>query len=619
MTLGALGALTWLALPAFAASHPPGVSYPLTPAAIQPSGLAHPLPSSRRYVMVWKDQLADATQSISDAQKDFIVTHYVGSQKLFKRQIDDYRTRNPNFLLLVYHLAYGLNGSDQANPVGNITGPDAYGQEDDDAFTPYVADHSLTRESAYQHTSAPGSSSNRVAYPDPYWLMDLASDEWRSYVYDTLVDWQGYASDKADGVFLDVAFFPWYGYTPDGWWTEPAGGSSRTALRDFWNPLAKSYYQGMRDAFASSGAHPRYLVIPNTDALIDGTDEPEFLEGSDGVFTENWQSVLSGPGDWNLSARRIVKYATSAGKVWMTDITEAGTDLTSAERELLIGSYLLLRNGTSYVMFGNSDITWYPEYELDLGAYDEEPPQDLEALRVAGDGGSRGGLYQRKHASGLVLVNSSDETLTTTLPKELRRATFSGGGAVDASGKLPAFSLDYDMVVPAGEFALDGRSVAVLRDPEGAPAPGEEPGGSLGEAGASGASSGGGTTAGGSSGGSAANGAGGTAGRGGGAGRSAMGGATSGGVGGAAGGIGTSGGTPGAAGAAAGSDARAGAAGATGAAGGGDKDESGCGCRTVPGGSGPGSGRGSRTSVALFALVFAGALRRRRQRGTQSA
>ena len=60
---------------AYADSHPKGVAYPLKPADIQPSGLAQPLPSTRRYVLIWKDQLADAVQTISAAQKAFIVTH----------------------------------------------------------------------------------------------------------------------------------------------------------------------------------------------------------------------------------------------------------------------------------------------------------------------------------------------------------------------------------------------------------------------------------------------------------------------------------------------------------------------------------------------------------------
>src|SRR5882672_8816602 len=120
------GAFLTVPATALAASHPPGVAYPLKPAVLQPSGLAQPLPSTRRYVLVWKDQLADAVQTISAAQKDFIVTHYVGTQKLFAHQIDEYRQKNPNFLMLTYHLAYGLNGADQPNPVSNIIGPEKY-------------------------------------------------------------------------------------------------------------------------------------------------------------------------------------------------------------------------------------------------------------------------------------------------------------------------------------------------------------------------------------------------------------------------------------------------------------------------------------------------------------
>jgi hypothetical protein len=486
--LGACGALVTVTATGLAASHPPGVAYPLKPAALQPSGLAQPLPSTRRYVLVWKDQLADAVQTISAAQKDFIVTHYVGTQKLFAHQIDEFRTKNPGFLMLVYHLAYGLNGADQTNPVSNIVGAEKYAQEDTEVFTPYVAAKSIDREKAYQHTASPGTASNRVSYPDPYWLMDVASSEWRSYLFDTLVAWQGYPSAKATGVFLDVAFPPWYNYQPDMWWAGVApGGGSRTSLRDFWNPRALAYYEAMRAAFAPNANHPRYLVIPNTDALIDGTDEPAFLDGTDGVFTENWQGILGSPGDERLSLGRILKYATSKGKVWMADVTKAGTDLTQSEREQLIGAYLLVRNGTSYIMLGNSDTTWFPEYELDLGAYGDEPPADLEDLRVAGSGGASGGLYLRKYASGLVLVNTSGAALSYALGTVMKRATFSGGGAVAADGTLPSFSLTYDADVAAGMLSVAAHSAAFLRDPRGAPPPGEEPGGSDADGGVGGA------------------------------------------------------------------------------------------------------------------------------------
>ena len=461
---------------AFADSHPKGVPYPLRPAAIQPSGLAQPLPSTRRYVLIWKDQLADAVQTISQAQKAFIVTHYVGTQKVFQSQIDEYRAMNPNFLVLVYHLAYGLNGADQTNPVSNIIGPNTYGQEDTNVFTPYVSAHSLTRENAYQHTVATGGTSgNRVSYPDPFWLMDVQSSEWMQYMSDTMTTWaKTFATTQSTGFFFDVGFHPWYNYSPATWWSTLAGGTSHTQLATWWNPIAKAYFNALRSAFAATADHARYLVIPNPDALVD--EEPEFLDGTDGVFTENWQTITGG-GDWADSLRRICRYATSAGKVWMADVTATGTSLSMQDREYLIGSYLLAKNGTSYIMFGNSDITWYPEYEIDLGGYVAEPPADLEMLRVDGSGGASGGLYAREYVAGWVYVNSSSAPLTVSVPKAMKRATWTGGGDVDSAGNLPAYTLSYTTDVPAGPLQVPAYSAVILQDPFSLPPPGVEPGG----------------------------------------------------------------------------------------------------------------------------------------------
>ena len=462
-----------LGRPAHADSHPAGVSYPLRPAALQPSGLAQPLPSTRRYVLVWKDQLIP--DGYTEAQKDWVVTHYVGTQKLFQRQIDAYRTKNPNFLMLVYHLAYGLNGADQTNPVGNITGPNTYGQEDTDTFTPWVATSGATRENAYQHSTTPAAVANRVSYPDPYWLMDIASTEWRTYLGQTLLTWASFPSSKATGFFLDVAFPPWYQYAPADWWTGPAGGSSRQALLAWWSPRALSYFDALRTQFQPTAAHPRYLVLPNTDALVDSIDEPAYLAGTDGVFTENWEAVLASPGDWNLSVRRIVQYVTSQGKVWMAD-TRAGTDLTLDQRALLIGTFLLVRNGTSYLMFGGGDLSWYPEYEIDVGGYVEEPSPDLESLRVAGTGGATGGLYARPYVAGLVLVNSSSGALGYSLTTAMNQASWSGGGLIASDATEAIQSLTYSQTVGPGSISVPARSVLVLRSLAGPPPPGVEPG-----------------------------------------------------------------------------------------------------------------------------------------------
>src|SRR5260221_27055 len=89
----------------------------------------------------------------------------------------------------------------------------------------FAASHptGAARENAYQHSAADPSTATRVSYPDPYWLMDVASTEWRAYLSETLLAWMAYPTANATGVFFDVGFPPWYNYSPAAWWTVPAG------------------------------------------------------------------------------------------------------------------------------------------------------------------------------------------------------------------------------------------------------------------------------------------------------------------------------------------------------------------------------------------------------------
>jgi MYXO-CTERM domain-containing protein len=492
-----------------AQSFPAGVTYPLKPSALQPTGLAQPLPSTRRYVLIWNDQLvpdgATGDPAYSSGLMNWVVTHYVGTQKLFQSQIDSFRAINPNFLHFTYHTAYDLNGADQTNPVGNITGPNTFGQEDTDTFTPWVAANNVTREDLYQHSSTTISSSTRVSYPDPSWLMDVSSTEWQAYMQATLLDWATFPTTKSTGFFLDVAFSPWYNYSPTGWWAPFAGGSTEADLDTWWMPLALAYYQSLRAAFAPTPSHPRYLVIPNWDNM-DGQDEPTPLQGTDGVFTENWQNVMTDPANWSLSITRICKYATGVAKVWSTDSSSDITQMSDQQRDMIIGTYLLIRNSTSYIVL-LPGLYWYPDYEIDLGGYLAEPPADIEQLRVAGTGGQSGGLYVRQEVAGTILVNSSAAALTYDVPAAMVQAQWTGGGAVADPGTLSPETLTYTKAVPAGPLSVPALSAIILRSPNGVPPPGVLPGsdgdaGTTGGDGGSGSSSGGGSGSGGSGGGS---------------------------------------------------------------------------------------------------------------------
>ncbi|MGO9833596.1 MAG: putative glycoside hydrolase [Polyangiaceae bacterium] len=571
-------------------SFPAGVSYPLPSAPNQPAGLAQPLPSSRRYVLAWNDQLvpdgATGDAAYSMALMQWVVTHYVGTQKLFQSQIDAFRAINPNFLHFTYHTAYDLNGADQSNPVGNITGPNTFGQEDTDTFTPWVNANGVTREDLYQHSSTTISMSTRVSYPDPSWLMNVSNTDWQKYMQETLLSWATFPTTNSTGFFLDVAFVPWYNYSPTGWWASFAGGSTEQDLDTWWIPEALTYYQSLQAAFAKTSSHPRYIVIPNVDTM-DGQDEPTFLEGTDGAFTENWQNVMTNSANWNLSIKRICQYATGVGKVWSADSSADITQMPAAQRSMIIGTYLLIRNSTSYIVL-LPGLYWYPDYEIDLGGYVDEPPSDIEMLRVAGTGGESGGLYVRQEVAGTILVNSSSAALSYTVPSAMVQAEWSGGGAVSDNPVTEASeTLTYTMSVPAGSLSVPALTAIILRSPGGVPDAGVMPGGVLDggvEAGDSSAATGG-VEAGDSS--------------------AATGGEEDGATAGSSGGGGSDGG-----GASSGTSADGGGAGGdAGAATGTTHSSGGCGCRQATGGS-----RGE----ALLALVAGGALIARRRRGTMA-
>lgn len=154
---------------------------------------------------------------------------------------------------------------------------------------------------------------------------------------------------------------------------------------------------------------------------------------------------------------------------------EINTLPSGAERNLLIGSYFLLKNATSYYyIVGGGEITWYPEYEIDLGWYLEEPPEDVEELRAAGDAGGDG-IYRRDYSHGMVLVNGSDRELSTDIgPDTYRAAAFSGGGAVNESGAMPSYTLAYEGSY-SGSVSVPARSSLILQVEAGPPPPGEEP------------------------------------------------------------------------------------------------------------------------------------------------
>ncbi len=454
--------------------HPPGGEPSASLESIAP-GLARPLPSSRRDVLVWSDQI-DFTPGPQDAQGVFAARAMVGSQKMPQNRIQVVRGQNPLFRVLQYHLAYGLTRA------GDWIDKNTFGPERT-KFDAWMASkgYGATQEAGLIINSP--RSSYLASSDSPSWgsLYDHAlrcaadfyyadpgydpggGSLWRRYIVEetlrrmTMND----AGYNFDGTFFDTSSEPgsnldaWCGPNASTWYQDSDISSiaTNTAYAAWWNARASSYYAAVRSAY--SGAS-RYLVIPNTFTMTTNWCEPEYVAQTDGGFVEAFACssnsaslAAAGAGEWERSFDRICARITGAGKVLLAVPWPDASNV--ALREFCVASFLLVKNDTSYYSLNSGGLPaspngspanprWFPEFEIGIGSTLDPAPSSVHLLRVAGSSG--GGLYARWYAGGLVLVNTS---LTTTFSISLDRTyypvTFSGGGWVQVSGAKSAQTL----------------------------------------------------------------------------------------------------------------------------------------------------------------------------------
>lgn len=446
------------ALHAQSADWPPE---PLTPSPVM-QGLSLPggrfVPSTARWNMVWADQLIPSR--FSAAQIAFAARHYAGSQKLWAEQAAQFRAFDANFLMLIYHLAAGLNparNSDCPNPktlnddgfIG-VVSPEGYVSEWTTHFLPWLAAQGIPVggsrfEDLFQHYDTVDAGS-RVWHQDPYWLMNLDNPDWRRYVGDVCLAWM--QGNESDGCFFDVAVETGSSlYNPKqqnpapgnfDWWAPPhrpaqsaAGLPDRRALAAWMNAQYLGYFQELyRRAHAGTTTS---LVIPNVDQMVTTVYDPVWLDGDaqgetvDGVMMEGFGNY-AGYDMW-LTLERCVRHVTGRGKILIAQFGAADP----SERLRRTAMYMLVKNANSFINIVSSAVTWYPEYEVDLGVM-SPVPADLEELRLSGSGGA--GLWQRLYADGMVLINTGGEDAVFDLPgqNEWRRYEPVGGGAVGTDG-----------------------------------------------------------------------------------------------------------------------------------------------------------------------------------------
>jgi hypothetical protein len=379
-----------------------------------PAGADAPrvFPDTRARIAVFADQLPN---QITDAQRRFIATHYVGSQKQTRAWTRRVRALNPGYLMLHYQLAVG------AGPALFVDGDQWV--NDFDA----VARH----EDWFVHNP----QGNRVLQTAWNWyVMDVRVSDGRprtgfpDYWVQTAL--QRMRDNEADGCFADS-------YTQDILMNQvqpptPLFSSVQENLRD-WLPGLNDYGAYVTAAFHRQPEQFRFL--PNLGGMVTTWDRVTDLAVGDGGMNEGF--CAGGPGnyysddDWKLQMSRLLSLA-SKGKIVLcqTAVDPAALD----HRWFLVGAFLLTKGPHSYLnMFQKSTLEWYPEYTLDLGAYRDAPQSDLQAYWRPD-----WNCYARSYEKGMVLVNPSAAPVTVHLgAQSWHVVSAQGGGAVGEDGSAP--------------------------------------------------------------------------------------------------------------------------------------------------------------------------------------
>jgi Hypothetical glycosyl hydrolase family 15 len=370
--------------------------------------VALPAPTGDR-IRVFSDQLPDG---LSPSLVRFAATHYAGAQKLGASETLALKRVNPQFFMIQYRLGLGLGRTTQIR-FGN-------------SWVPEWPAHPQQQWFYLWH-------GQRVRQSSGWYLMDPDNASWRAY-WAAQVRRQ-VATTHADGVFMDSTSVP-----------NDFGATTYTPQLPAYDPPWEEQWSRMIERWlAYTQRHVGKPIIVNAGSWVTSRERTDYSSAA-GVMVEGFATGLA-EDDWRLELTRALGLIRKGRVV----ICQSYPDVGDVQARMFdLASYLLIKGGHTYVNFGEGiQVSWFPEYEIDLGA-----PADPAGLR------QDQGVFVRHYAKGLVLANPGDATMRYALPGTMQLVTPVGGGAVPSSGELPAsWTLQ---TTPVTTVTLGPRQGAVL-------------------------------------------------------------------------------------------------------------------------------------------------------------
>jgi len=416
------------------------------------------LPPTTDQILVFADQLRP--DDMTAAQVQWCAENLVGTQKIYKRQADEFRQYNPEFIVLGYHLGVG------AGEIGNVHGDDW----DADADWPYVDRH----EDWFIHRPDSTQPNQRVLQQNWNWYVADPQSAWQDYLAANLMQMLG--ADHFDGWFVDSCSQPW-NTDPAQWW--PDGDT----MFGFWTPRLNEMLQTVTTL---AKAHPlQPYIIPNAGSYITTLSDIKYYGDGwacDGIMLEGYARTTPGEyysaADWVLEQDRILDHqAHGLATILQSYIFTPDT----ADRLFVFGSYLLVKGDYTYINWLGDDGLdtiwasigqWYPEFDLDeddfpWGAASGETPGTMADLYVeAYDGGGGvtcGPFYRRSYGIGFVIVNPSDAAVSYRAPYHMSYLSVEGGGNITLAGEKTG-SYTWEMLGMGEVKVLEPHTALIIRD-----------------------------------------------------------------------------------------------------------------------------------------------------------
>ena len=394
-------------------------------------------PDTTSGIHIFHDQIN--LSIFTNAQIQFVATHYAGVQKISASDASTMRSINPNFMVLHYRLGLGLG---YQRSTSNCTPDGQYIQIIDG--NNWVQEWPGSSVVQPQWFFSYGGSPRVYSCSFGWYIMDISNPSYQSW-------WLGQVSAELsanhdDGIFMDSFSIPnFFGATN----FNPNLPAVDATFENSWATMMQNWLTYLKANL------PGYYLVPNVGSWITGRDQPDIITPADGMMVEQFalpnNTNTYAESDWQLEMNRIL------AAVGRNQAVIGQTYVTSAKlRMFTVGSYLLIKGSRTYISINNTmGAEWYPEYDIAIGAPTQSAGTSIQNLFD-----SSTGVYRRNYNNGFVLVNPSGNSVTVSLGGTYYLAQTSPDGVltVDANGNETG-TLTYSAV---NSVTLPDHSAAVL-------------------------------------------------------------------------------------------------------------------------------------------------------------